>query len=118
MSRSQVRFALGSPTLTSALHADRWDYPYFFKPGYGTPQERKFTVWFDNDKLTRWAGDEQPTLQPFQLANQDVKRSEAETKQTQQDAERAKNADGRQLAPDLTLTPGAAAPSDTPQPLQ
>ena len=28
MSREQVRFALGSPTLTSVLHADRWDYPY------------------------------------------------------------------------------------------
>lgn len=33
MSREQVRFALGSPTLTSVLHADRWDYPYYFKPG-------------------------------------------------------------------------------------
>ncbi|MCD0502545.1 outer membrane protein assembly factor BamE, partial [Bordetella petrii] len=67
MTREQVRFALGSPTLTSVLHADRWDYPYYFKPGYGKAQERKFTVWFDNDRLTRWSGDEQPELQPFQL---------------------------------------------------
>lgn len=67
MTREQVRFALGSPTLTSVLHADRWDYPYFFKPGYGKAQERKFTVWFDNDRLVRWSGDEQPELQPFQL---------------------------------------------------
>ena len=67
MTREQVRFALGSPTLTSVLHADRWDYPYYFKPGYGKAQERKFTVWFDNDRLVRWNGDEQPELQPFQL---------------------------------------------------
>lgn len=67
MTREQVRFALGSPTLTSVLHANRWDYPYYFKPGYGAAQERKFTVWFENDRLTRWAGDEQPELQPFQI---------------------------------------------------
>jgi len=31
MTREQVRFALGSPTLTSVLHADRWEYPYFLQ---------------------------------------------------------------------------------------
>lgn len=67
MTREQVRFALGSPTLTSVLHSDRWDYPYYFKPGYGAAQERKFTVWFDANRLTRWDGDKQPDLQPFQL---------------------------------------------------
>ncbi len=67
MSREQVRFALGSPMLTSVLHSDRWDYPYYYKPGYGDARERKFTVWFENDRLARWSGDEQPTLQPYQL---------------------------------------------------
>jgi len=66
MSREQVRFVLGSPALTSALHADRWDYPYYYQPGTGTPQERRFTVWFEQDRLTRWDGDEQPEVQPFQ----------------------------------------------------
>lgn len=69
MTREQVRFALGSPTLTSVLHADRWDYPYYYKPGYGAAQERKFTVFFENDKLTRWEGDQQPAVQPYQLAD-------------------------------------------------
>jgi len=68
MSREQVRFVLGSPTLTSALHADRWDYPYFYRPGTGTPQERRFTVWFEGERLARWQGDEQPDVQPFQQA--------------------------------------------------
>ena len=49
------------------LHADRWDYPYYFKPGYGDAQERKFTVWFENDRLVRWEGDKQPELQPYQI---------------------------------------------------
>ena len=67
MSREQVRFALGSPTLTSVLHADRWDYPYYFRPGRGPVEERQFTVWFENDRLLRWHGDEQPSMQPFQI---------------------------------------------------
>ena len=68
MTREQVRFALGSPTLTSVLHSDRWDYPYFYQPGFGTAQHREFTVWFENDRLARWEGDAQPDLQPFQQA--------------------------------------------------
>lgn len=82
MTREQVRFALGSPTLTSVLHADRWDYPYYFKPGYGPVEERKFTVWFENDRLVRWSGDEQPELQPFQIekAKAETQSAQAESK--------------------------------------
>jgi outer membrane protein assembly factor BamE len=69
MSREQVRFALGSPTLTSIFHADRWDYPYLFIPGNGKSEERQFTVYFANDQLVRWAGDQQPERQPFQKAD-------------------------------------------------
>ncbi|MGN6579160.1 MAG: outer membrane protein assembly factor BamE [Bordetella sp.] len=67
MTRDQVRFVLGSPALTDVLHADRWDYVYYYKPGSGAAEERKFTVWFKNDVLDRWAGDTQPDKQPFQL---------------------------------------------------
>src|SRR5690606_8858701 len=70
MTREQVRFALGTPTLTPVFHADRWEYPYFLKPGYGDTQERRFTVYFENDTLVRWEGDEQPRVQPFQDPNQ------------------------------------------------
>jgi len=68
MTREQVRFVLGTPTLASVLHADRWDYPYVYQPGTGRPQERRFTVWFEDERLARWQGDEQPAVQPFQQA--------------------------------------------------
>lgn len=70
MTREQVRFALGTPTLTPVFHSDRWEYPYFLKPGYGDTQERRFTVFFENDVLVRWEGDEQPRVQPFQNPDQ------------------------------------------------
>lgn len=66
MTREQVRFALGTPTLTPIFHADRWEYPYYMKPGYGEIEERRFTVFFENNLLVRWEGDEQPRVQPFQ----------------------------------------------------
>lgn len=66
MTREQVRFVLGTPTLQDIFHTNRWDYPYYQKPGYGDAQERKFTVWFENDQLARWSGDAQPDRQPFE----------------------------------------------------
>lgn len=69
MTREQVRFLLGSPTLQDVFHADRWDYPYMNKPGYGATEQRNFTVWFEGDTLTRWEGDPQPDRQPFERAD-------------------------------------------------
>jgi len=69
MTREQVRYILGTPTLQDIFHASRWDYPYYNKPGYGKEEERRFTVWFENDVLTRWDGDQQPDRQPFQKAD-------------------------------------------------
>lgn len=69
MTREQVRFLLGSPTLQDVFHADRWDYPYMNKPGYGKTEQRNFTVWFEGDSLVRWDGDQQPDRQPFERAD-------------------------------------------------
>nr|WP_202411799.1 outer membrane protein assembly factor BamE [Paracandidimonas lactea] len=81
MTREQVRFILGTPTLQDIFHADRWDYPYYNNPGYGKSQQRNFTVWFEGDTLVRWEGDEQPDRQPFQKADTgaDAKGAKAES---------------------------------------
>jgi len=66
MNRLQVRFILGTPVLQDALHADRWDYTYYNKPGYGKEELRQLTVWFEDDQLVRWHSDAQPDRQPFE----------------------------------------------------
>ena len=104
MTREQVRFALGSPTLTSVLHANRWDYPYYYRHGNGTVEERMLTVFFENNLLARWQGDEQPELQPFQIAKEEVKQSQQETKQVQLDETRAANDAG--IEPPIQILPG------------
>lgn len=57
MTKDQVRFVLGTPLVTDVFHADRWDYVYRFKPGRGEAQQRRLTVFFDDGKLARVAGD-------------------------------------------------------------
>lgn len=69
MTREQVRFVLGTPTLQDIFYSDRWEYPYYFKPGYGEEELRTFTVWFEGDQLVRWDGSEQPDRQPFERAD-------------------------------------------------
>lgn len=107
MTREQVRFALGTPTLTSALHSNRWDYPYYFRHGNGKVEERILTVLFDKNQLASWKGDEQPELQPFQLAKEEVGISKREAKQLQLDQTRDRNDAGMpgpiQMLPGVTL---------------
>lgn len=56
LSREQVRFILGSPLVADMFHSDRWDYVYRFQPGRGEIQQRVLTVFFQDNKLTRVAG--------------------------------------------------------------
>src|SRR5690606_34738225 len=69
MTREQVRFILGTPTLQDVFRTDRWDYPYYNKPGYGKEEDRQFTVWFEGDTLVRWEGDDQPDRQPYEKSD-------------------------------------------------
>jgi outer membrane protein assembly factor BamE len=58
MTRDQVRFVLGSPLVVDVFHSDRWEYVFQrqleFSKGI---EQRKLTVFFENDKLKRIEGD-------------------------------------------------------------
>ena len=57
MTRSQVRFVLGSPLVTDMFHSDRWDYVYLMQK-QGKPEERRrLTVIFNGDTLATLEGD-------------------------------------------------------------
>lgn len=118
MSREQVRFALGTPMLTSALHANRWDYPYYYRASNKKVEERVFTVFFDGGQLTSWKGDDQPDMQPFQIARDEVGISKREAAQDALFKERQANDAGIgapiEMAPGLNLgqTIGDTAVSD------
>src|SRR5262245_22603947 len=55
MTRSHVRYLLGTPMVPDAFDKDRWDYLFYFKRGrLRDPEERKVTVYFgEDDRVTR-----------------------------------------------------------------
>jgi len=60
MTRSQVRFVLGTPLITDPFHLDRWDYYYYIRrQGEDIAEVRRLTVIFKNDVLVAVEGDTQ-----------------------------------------------------------
>jgi len=54
MTRSQVRYLLGTPMVPNDFDTDRWDYLYYFKHGRLTrTQNYLLTVYFENDKVAK-----------------------------------------------------------------
>jgi len=60
MNRSQVQFIMGTPLVIDTFHQQRWDYIYYFKPGYGKATEQRITLLFNNDSLASISGEVHP----------------------------------------------------------
>jgi outer membrane protein assembly factor BamE len=60
MTKSQVRFALGTPLVTDPFHSDRWDYVYVQQKRGRVTEQRRIVVVFSEDKLVRVDGDVNP----------------------------------------------------------
>ena len=68
MNKAQVSALLGSPSIADPFHHDRWDYTATQRTDRTGPAVVKnFTVWFENDLVTRWEGDYFPE-QDIELA--------------------------------------------------
>lgn len=57
MTRSQVRFALGTPLIVDPFRNDRWDYFYMMHKAGELTEQRAVTVIFRGDELLRIEGD-------------------------------------------------------------
>jgi outer membrane protein assembly factor BamE len=61
MTRSQVRYILGTPLLMDTFDQDRWDYYYSIKrPGQKEMRE-KIAIFFDGNTLSHFSGDYLPS---------------------------------------------------------
>ena len=60
MTREQVRFVLGTPLVTDIFHGDRWDYVFYRELSDGKKEQRRLSVFFVDNKLTRAVGDYVP----------------------------------------------------------
>ena len=54
MTRSQVRYLLGTPLASDSFNKERWDYIYYLKKGRTRHVDsRRVTVYFDGEKVAR-----------------------------------------------------------------
>ena len=54
MTRSQVRYLLGTPLASDPFTKDRWDYIYYLKKGRTRHVDsRRVTVYFDGEKVAK-----------------------------------------------------------------
>jgi len=63
MTKDEVKVALGTPLLTDAFHAERWDYVYWKEDEAGKRERRRLSVFFTDGKLARLDGDIVPAAQ-------------------------------------------------------
>ena len=63
MTKSQVRFVLGTPLVVDTFNQSRWDYFYSRVRSSGKETQEQVTVFFDAEgKLERISGDYMPTV--------------------------------------------------------
>jgi outer membrane protein assembly factor BamE len=112
MTRSQVRYVLGTPMVSDPFEPDRWDYVYTLRKGRDKNVDRAhFVVWFEADKVVKV--DKQDLPEESDVAQrvraERDKRAAAEAK--------AAGSSGAPAAPGEPATP-APAPEPTPAPDQ
>lgn len=56
MTKRQVEVLLGTPSINSPFHRDRWDYMNTYAARAGTPDKRVLTLFFENNSLVSIEG--------------------------------------------------------------
>lgn len=75
MSKSQVRFIMGTPLIQDAFHSNRWDYFYQFRKDGKIIEQRRVILDFEQDALARVRGDVipagsgEPVVDPQPVSN-------------------------------------------------
>lgn len=93
MSKRQVRYVMGTPLVKDTFNPDRWDYYYRLRLPAGDIQEKRFTAFFEDNKLVRFTGDLVPATYQDKPENQeaDIENLEKETVKTKTTQEESSN---------------------------
>lgn len=103
MTKSQVRFLLGTPQVPSGFDDDRWNYYYYEKRGKNKAFTTRLTVWFKDDKVDRFERPENTEALAAAIAEQNAKAAAAQ-------AARAAAAEAAEAAAKPAATGGASKP--------
>ncbi|MDO9269245.1 MAG: outer membrane protein assembly factor BamE [Methylobacter sp.] len=64
MNKRQVLYIMGSPMLVDFFHQKRWDYLYSAQIEGGDREQKRISLFFDNDQLIGVQGDFKPSAVP------------------------------------------------------
>lgn len=53
MTKPQVRYVLGTPTINDPYHGNRWDYVYRLERGGKVVESQSMTLYFEGENLAR-----------------------------------------------------------------
>ena len=53
MTKSQVRFVMGSPLIVDVFRDNRWDYAYIQREKGDLIEQKRLTIFFEEDRLVR-----------------------------------------------------------------
>lgn len=62
MTKTQVRFVLGTPMINDVFHGNRWDYVYRLKHDGKEIEKQNLTLYFEGDNLARIDDGSQPVF--------------------------------------------------------
>lgn len=78
MSRSQIRFLLGTPLAASPFSSARWDYLGFYRSPRGQTAKRIVSFHFEGDQLARMEGIKPDSERAAEAAEPDAVREDVE----------------------------------------
>ncbi|MDR4653001.1 MAG: outer membrane protein assembly factor BamE [Nitrosomonas sp.] len=94
MTRSQVRFVLGSPLIVDPFRNNRWDYAYIQRIRGGLVEQKKLTVYFEDDRLVR------TEMQEIYSSGRKTPQADAQQKSDDLDNQLLPDSPGDSVAPD------------------
>ena len=88
MTKTQVRFVMGTPLISDSFHKDQWDYFYQMEKDGVIIEKRRVTLMFEKDLLAKVKGDVIPASQNTNEERQEIvpqKNNEANQKPVQKE---------------------------------
>ena len=88
MTKTQVRFVMGTPLISDSFHKDQWDYFYQMEKDGAIIEKRRVTLMFEKDLLAKVKGDVIPASQNTNQERQEIvhqKNNEANQKPVQKE---------------------------------
>ena len=64
MTKSQVRYIMGTPLIADSFHSNRWDYIFQLRQSGKITEQKRVVLEFENEQLKTVRGDVMPTAEP------------------------------------------------------